>query len=317
MKAAIEDFERALIGFQNSVTTNLSAEDVMLVNQSVQALRVAKTRWFNTNKETDDLLVFRRATDEVLRANHIQRLCTHQRLGVFGGRVESAELQQLRLSLRGLRDFSMKRSRASTDLQVKKELLWNVLQGMYLGGFLLFSLISLISLNLTCLFVLPLIGLIFTVCYYETQLIMFLVDTIMSGVNFEFSFDLWNASVEAYRELFTDHSLPVLGSVVAISAFYGLLAGSFYAGASVLTLAGSVFIGMSLIHIASLIPVFLTFIVISTGYHAALYVGEKISEYMLDLNQWFHGIEPLQPDGVEGFIEPERQDEEEMVLGLA
>ncbi|NCT56690.1 MAG: hypothetical protein GW760_03125 [Legionella sp.] len=103
----VEAVEDALLCLEASVP--LSDEDRVLVTQSLSVLRKANTILVDSNLEREDLLTFKRTTDKVLQAAHIQRLYTHPRfpwLGMFSDRVASSEFEALKLSLIELCDIS-------------------------------------------------------------------------------------------------------------------------------------------------------------------------------------------------------------------
>lgn len=264
MQTAIDSFEAAFNALETSVP-HLSDDDRQCLAQSLAALRAAKTTWFDSNKDMNHLLSFRRATDAVLRADYIQRLYTHQRypgLGMFSDYVASPEtpaLQQLRLSLRELRDFSEVRV-ISVDYRMSHKYILLLFLGL---GLALGPVASLIAISL----------------YFAKELTTFIYMTCLRSWYYsEFSFDLWNACIEAYREFFTEDLLLALGAEVALSACYGLLVGGFSAAVGMLVTGGAFFLGASLL--------FSTFTIIMVGTVLAGIAGYQA------VNQWWNETSP-------------------------
>jgi hypothetical protein len=294
MQAAINDFETTLTNLEVSVP-NLSGEDRERLTQSLDALRTAKTAWVNSDIKMEHLLTFRRATDEVLQAEHIQRLYTHQRLGVFGGCVESQELKNLRLSLRGLRDFSRVRAKALKGMQEDKY-------------FLLLILVAALVLSLEGLNLIG-IGLMVVSAHYGLILGQFVLETFLEN-DYSFSYDAWSTQIEASRELFTNELPQAFAAVVAISACYGLLVGEFSAAAGMLATAGMAFSTMFLAMVVIPIVIF-SLVAVGyvgyVGYQAASQLAGMMSEYVEDWRYGFNDVAPAENNRPEVILELEQE----------
>lgn len=309
-RAAIDDFETALRRLETSAPEDLLAEDRERLTQSFSALLRAKTAWFASRQEMEHLITFRRATDEVLRADHIQRLYTHpqHRLGMFGGRVESQELQNLRLSLRRLRDFSFGRKTARECIYISKMV---VSASVALGlaeGLLAFSLEKLAMCWLGSLLFIP--------AMYGMMLAAILFPIFVNGCFDGFSYDLWNTQIEVFREFFTNELPQAFAAVVALSAGYGLLVGEFSAAAGVLAMAPVSFLGafllLSSLMIGINVAILSLFVVGYEGYQAVSQLVGMMSEYVEDWRYGFNRAAPTENNRPEAIIPDEPEE-----IGLA
>jgi|GEM_PF-2167718 len=306
MQTEIANVEAALTVLEASVP-NLSAEDSASVTQSWVELRTAMTDWSNSTQDMNHLLTFRRATDAVLREEHIQRLYAHQRyprLGMFSDYVaspETQELQQLRLNLRELRDFSEKRVKISKKMREWRESLLGIL-----GLSLICVLLGIGDLGVMALLALPALALLLVSFDYGLNLAIFLFSTFVMACYSEFSFDLWNAAIEIYREFITEDLPRALGAALVISAGYGLIAGELSAATEMLAVAGMAFAGSCLFTSAVYIGLLSVVAAGYVGYQAVSYIAGVISEYfenrdhdfneeMLDDEVYFPGETGLAP----------------------
>lgn len=308
MQSEISFFEMTLMALETS-DQNLSDEDRVRLTESLNALRTANEVWVNSNKNMNPLLTFRRATDEVLQADHIQRLFARRRyprLGILSDHVESPELQQLRLSLRLLRDCSIVRVDASKQMKNDTDAL--SVQFFFIS--LTVILFSVLTLNLMFLLALPALAMMLDSMHLGMNLSIFLIKTFREALDFEFSFNLWSVKIEAFREFLIAIPLVVCEAFI-ISAGYGLLAGELSVTAMMLTMAGSIFAGafslMMACYLGVLIvaaAVFTTNIVANVGYQAAQHVIDMISEYVTDFNQWFNETVLAENHSLEVVFEP-------------
>ncbi|MDF1683657.1 MAG: hypothetical protein P1U36_03270 [Legionellaceae bacterium] len=288
MQTEIANVEAALTALEASVP-NLSAEDSASVTQSWAELRTAMTDWSNSTQDMNHLLTFRRATDAVLREDHIQRLYTRRnypRLGMFSDYVaspETQELQQLRLSFRALRDFSKSRIKTSKIMKEWRELLLSML-----GLSLIAVLLCVGDLGVMALLAFPALALLVTSFVYGVILGAFLIDIFITACKFEFSSDLWNAAIEIDREFVIEDFPRALGAALVISAGYGLIAGELSAATGMLAVAGITFASSFLFMIAISIATVSAVVAIIVGYIGISYTAGVISEYIEDSNQSSH-----------------------------
>tara|TARA_R110002126_G_C10490915_1_gene504545 strand:- start:10202 stop:11860 length:1659 start_codon:yes stop_codon:yes gene_type:complete len=296
---AIECFEVAFIVLEASVP-HLSENDRQRLAQSLTALRAAKTTWFNSNKGMDHLLSFRRATDAVLHADHIQRLYTHQRypgLGMFSDYVASPEtpaLQQLQLSLRELRDFSQPHVNSSQYMEMWRKL--SLVMQCFSAGFVL---LCMGDVGVLALLALPAFGVLMVSLVYGMCLADFLLDTFIMGCTSEFSLDLWTAVIEMYREFIAEDIPRALGVVLVISVGYGLIAGELSVATGLLAMAGMVFASSCFFTSAVYIGLLSVVAAGYVGYQAVSYMADILPAYFEDWSSGFNPDEPVH-EGVEG-----------------
>ena len=290
MQAAVVHFDAAFTALENSEVA-LSDQDRQLMARSKDALNRAKNTWIDSFKRAPDVITFRRATDKVLQEEHIQRLYMHQRLGLFGGTVETEELQKLRLSLRDLRDFSDLRWLTS-DVQIEITRVSLIMFGCYAIIILLLAgifLITGISGSLELILLLSSHIVISHAIFHVGFLSVWLNQVLINGFFYGFSYDLWNAHIEAAREFLFEIFPRSLAVVVGVSLSYGL----FFQ----LSIAADLMMEIAI----SAVQILLLNSIIVSGFLAICglfnylppLIG-RMSAYMTELNQWFHGPVPAE-----------------------
>lgn len=297
MEAAGMFFENALINLDESVP-NLLNQDAMDVHQSLSALREAKRVWFASLRGEENLLTFRRTTDEILRADHIQRLYTHQRFGLFCGCYASEALTELRLSLRHLRDVSLsRRSYIDHRARFSRLNLDHHEQNITIDVMIAILVNMIASKTMLEAFFIPFLTTLGVANFYIGCWFSYML--ILSDLN-------WNKLImlaETFREGFTVDLPLVLSASVVVGVCFAVCLGLFglveLTGVEVLATA---LLFLSFSSTLILLPPLLTFLFLvtaaasQTGYNMALQLNgmmlAAISEIIEDISYGFSRVAP-------------------------